>query len=225
MFRRLFRVLLTAAVLLLLSGGFTFLFLLWRINATGARDEARRADAIVVLGARVTPDGQAGADLSVRTRHGVELFQRGLAPYFVCTGGVHDDRLSAAAVACRLAVSQGVPEDKILLADGSSTTQEDAARTADLMYARGWSSIILVSHPLHLERARILFEAEGLSVYTSPTSTDLAVIPWESRAWLTAREAAGILWIYLADAGVPYEWTAPLNRWIYGRAAPSQAQD
>jgi len=211
MFRRLFRVLLTAAVLLLLSGGSTFVFLLWRINATGARDEAQRADAIVVLGARVTPDGQAGADLSVRTRHGVELFQRGLAPYFVCTGGVHDDRLSAAAVACRLAVSQGVPED--------------AARTADLMYARGWSSIILVSHPLHLERACILFEAEGLTVYTSPTSTDLAVIPWESRAWLTAREAAGILWIYLADAGVPYEWTAPLNRWIYGRAAPSQAQD
>jgi len=84
---------------------------------------------------------------------------------------------------------------------------------------------VLVSHPLHLERARILFEAEGLTVYTSPTSTDLAVIPWQSRAWLTAREAAGILWIYLADAGVPYEWTAPLNSWLYGRAAPSQAQD
>ena len=225
MIKRLFRALLMAVALVLLAGAATFLFLWWRINATGAHDKARPADAIVVLGALVTPDGQAGSDLRVRTQHGVDLFQRGLAPYFVCTGGVRDDRLSAAAVACRLAVSQGVPEDKVLLADGSSTTWEDAVRTADLMKANGWTSVILVSHPLHLERARILFEGEGLSVYPSPTSTDLAAIPWKTRAWLTTREAAGILWIYLADAGVPYEWTAPLNRWIYGQAAPSQAQD
>jgi len=219
MFWKLVRGLLTLLVLAVLAAVATFLFLCWRINHTGAHDEAQRADAIVVLGARVEPDGQAGPDLRVRTLHAVDLFQRGLAPYIICTGGFQDDRLSAASVGCKLATAQGVPADKILLADGSSTTREDAARTAELMAAKGWQTAILVSHPLHLERARLVFEAQGISVYPSPTSTDLSAIPWKTRAWLTIREAAGILWIYLEDGGLPYKWTEPLNRWIYGRAA------
>ena len=122
---------------MVLAGALTFLFIGWQINHTGARDEAQQADAIVILGARVEPNGQAGPDLRARTLHAVSLFQRGLAPYVICTGGYDNDRLSAAAVACDLAVSQGVPADKVLLADGSMTTREDAARAADLMAAHG----------------------------------------------------------------------------------------
>jgi len=219
MFWKLIRGLLTLLVLALLAAVATFFFLCWRINYTGVHDEAQRADAIVVLGARVDPDGQAGPDLRVRTLHAVDLFQRGLAPYIICTGGFQDDRLSAASVGCRLAAAQGVPADKTLLADGSSTTREDAARTAELLAAKGWQTAILVSHPLHLERARLFFEAQGISVYPSPTSTNLSAIPWKTRALLTIREAAGILWLYLEDGGAPDIWTEPLNRWIYGRAA------
>ncbi len=223
MIRRLFRALLTLTALVLLAGAGTFLYLAWRINRTGAADRAQRADAIVVLGARVEADGQPGPDLRVRTQHAVDLFQRGLAPYLICTGGYRDDRLSAASVACDLAVSQGVPAEKILLADGSMTTREDAARAADLMAAHGWRTANLVSHPLHLERARRLFEGEGITVYPSPTSTDLAAIPWKTRLWLTAREAVGIAWIGLEDLGVPYEWTLPLSRLVYG-SSPSPSQ-
>ncbi|NIV30768.1 MAG: YdcF family protein, partial [Anaerolineae bacterium] len=64
----------------------TFLYIGLRINLTGARDRAQPADAIVILGARVQPNGQPGPDLAERTRHGVRLFQRGLAPYLICTG-------------------------------------------------------------------------------------------------------------------------------------------
>ena len=223
MFRRLVRALLTLGVLVLLAGAGTFLYLGWRINHTGARDLAQQADAIVVLGARVEPDGQPGPDLRARTLHAVDLFQRGLAPYLICTGGYQGDPLSAAAVACDLAVAQGVPGEKVLLADGSMTTREDAASADQLMAAHGWQTAILVSHPLHLERVRLLFEGQGITVYPSPTSTDLAAIPWPSRAWLTAREAAGIVWIGLEEIGVPYDWTLPLSRWIYGpRATPGE---
>jgi uncharacterized SAM-binding protein YcdF (DUF218 family) len=216
MFRRLFRVLLVLSTLVVLAGAITFLYLGWQINRTGAKDQARPADAIVILGARVTSDGQPGPDLWVRTMHAVDLFQRGLAPYLICTGGYHDDQLSAAAVARDLAVSQGVPVDKVLLADDSMTTREDAAAARDLIVAQGWQRAILVSHPLHLERARFLFEGEGLVVYPSPTSTDLDAIPWRTRTWLTAREAVGIVWIILDEVGVPYEWTVQLSQWVYG---------
>jgi uncharacterized SAM-binding protein YcdF (DUF218 family) len=219
MLRRLVRGLLTLVALLLLAGVMLFLYIGWRINHTGAQDQAQRADAIVILGARVDSDGGPGPDLRVRTLHAVRLFQRGLAPYIICTGGQRGDRLSAAAVACNLAISQGVPPEKVFLADGSMTTREDATNARDMMLAHGWQRAILVSHPLHLERARLLFETEGVAVYPSPTNTDLATIPWRTRAWLTVREAAGILWTGLEDLGVPYGWTAPLSRWVYGPLA------
>jgi len=156
--------------------------------------------------------------------HAVRLFQRGLAPYIICTGGYSGDRLSAAAVACDLAVAQGVPADKVLLAEGSMTTREDAASARDLMLPRGWQTAILVSHPLHLERARISFEGEGLTVYPSPTNTELSSIPWKTRIWLTAREAVGIVWIGLDELGVPYDWTVPLSRWVYGPLVPLEEE-
>jgi uncharacterized SAM-binding protein YcdF (DUF218 family) len=96
------------------------------------------------------------------------------------------------------------------------TTSEDAASARDLMLERDWETLILVSHPLHLERARLLFEGQGATVYPSPTNSDLTTIPWRTRAWLTAREAVGIVWIGLEAIGVPYEWTHPLSRWVYG---------
>jgi uncharacterized SAM-binding protein YcdF (DUF218 family) len=216
MLRRAIRVLLTLVLLVVLAGALTFLYIGVRINLTGARDRAQQADAIVILGALVEADGQPGPDLVERTLHGVRLFQRGLAPYVICTGGYAGDRLSAAAVACDLAVSQGVPQSKVLLAEGSMTTREDATTARDLMLSRGWQTAILVSHPLHLERARIFFESEGLTVYPSPTNTDLSTIDWETRAWLTAREVVGIVWVALEELGVPYDWTLPLSRWVYG---------
>ncbi len=215
MLRGLVRSLLALVVLVIAAGTITFLYIGWRINWTGARDRAQQADAIVILGARVEPDGQPGPDLAVRTLHAVSLFQRGLAPYVICTGGYANDRLSAAAVACSLAVSKGVPAEKVLMADGSMTTREDASSARDIMLANGWQTAILVSHPLHLERARLLFEGQGVTVYPSPTNTELTTIPPRTRLWLTAREAVGIVWIGLDELGVPSDWTAPLSRWLY----------
>ncbi len=220
MLRRLVRALLTLVLLVLLAGALTFLYIGLRVNLTGSRDRAQQADAIVILGALVEPDGEPGPDLVERTIHAVRLFQRGLAPYIICTGGYSGDRLSAAAVACDLAVAQGVPAEKVLLADGSMTTREDAASARDLMLSRGWQTAILVSHPLHLERSRLSFEYEGLTVYPSPTNTELSSIPWQTRVWLTAREAVGIVWIGLDELGVPYDWTVPLSRWVYEPLTP-----
>jgi uncharacterized SAM-binding protein YcdF (DUF218 family) len=219
MLRRLTRAVLTGMALLLLASTVSFLFLLWQINRTGARDQAQPADAIIVLGARVEQNGQPGPDLRARTLHGVRLFKQGLAPYLICTGGFRNDRLSAASVARNLAVHQGVPAERVLLADGSMTTEEDALSTRQLADAHRLQTAILVSHPLHLERARLLFEEQGITVYPSPTSTDLDAIPWLPRAWLSIREAVGILWLGLEALGVPYDWTERLSHWVYGAAA------
>jgi uncharacterized SAM-binding protein YcdF (DUF218 family) len=103
------------------------------------------------------------------------------------------------------------------------TTREDAASVGELMLSRGWKTAILVSHPLHLERARLLFLGQGLTVYTSPTNTNLASIPMRERVWLTSREAGGIVWASLEAAGLPAEWTAILSPYVYGSPGPEEA--
>ncbi|HRI57895.1 MAG TPA: YdcF family protein, partial [Anaerolineae bacterium] len=73
------------------------------------------------------------------------------------------------------------------------TTRDEAAVVSELMQANGWQTAIVVSHPLHLYRARWLFRREGLDVLTSPTNTDLGRIAPPLRAWYTLREAGGVL--------------------------------
>jgi uncharacterized SAM-binding protein YcdF (DUF218 family) len=215
MIRWLLRGALIVSLLMVVAVAITFLYIAWRVNDTGLHDRAQEADAIVVLGALVTQHGAPGPDLRVRTLHAVDLYQQGLAPYLICTGGYRGDRLSAAAVARDLAVAMGVPPEQVLLAEDSMTTREDAVSAGELMLTRGWNSAILVSHPLHLERARLLFLSQGLTVYPSPTNTHLDSIPVRERIRLTSREAMGIIWASLEAVGLPDEWTAILSAYVY----------
>src|SRR5262245_14466127 len=45
------------------------------------------SDAIVVLGAWISPSGTLSSESLRRTNHGIELYQRGLAPTLVILGG------------------------------------------------------------------------------------------------------------------------------------------
>ncbi|MBE2234318.1 MAG: YdcF family protein [Anaerolinea sp.] len=168
----------------------------WQINRLGSQDRAQPADVIVILGARVEPDGSPSSDLLSRTYHAMDLYNAGLAPTVICAGGAGGDRLAAGAVACRFAVQElGLPAERGLVVQESDawTTRDEAAVVSELMQANGWQTAIVVSHPLHLYRARWLFRREGLDVLTSPTNTDLGRIAPPLRAWYTLREAGGVL--------------------------------
>jgi uncharacterized SAM-binding protein YcdF (DUF218 family) len=204
---------LTVSVGLICITGFAVLCL--NIDYFGRRDLAQPADAIVVLGAKVQPNGQPGPDLKARTEHAVDLYRLGMAPRLICTGGVEKDALSAAAVCRGLAIGLGTPDAAVVLADGSANTSEDAERVAAVMVDHGWHSAIVVSHPLHLYRAKLFFEQEGVIVYTSPTTTNLGDIDLRLRGYYMIREGAGIIWPYLEHAGLPAEWTAALQEWVY----------
>jgi len=201
-----------------------FLALCAAVNLYGLWDQAAPADAIVTLGARVLADGSPGPDLTSRTTHSANLFRAGFAPYLICTGGFAGDRSSAAAVSRNLAVQLGVPADRILLAEDSMSTQEDAEQVARIMHERQWTSAIVVSHPLHLLRARILFRREGIHVMTSPTPLEPGETSLETRAYYTIREALGII-----AALLPKDWAGLLpgaSTRIHGHtgALPSRAE-
>jgi len=207
----------------LFAGGLAVLILLalallaWQVDRLGRRDDARAADAIIVLGARVEADGRPGSDLTSRTYHAVDLWQAGYAPAIICTGGYRNEPLSAANVCRRFAIELGVPADRVQVADGTSNTVEDAAAAARVMADYGWRQAILVSHPLHLYRARWLFQEAGVDVVTSPTTTDTGRIFPPLRAWYALRESGAILLTVLDRWGwLPAEWTAKIQAWSYG---------
>ena len=111
-------------------------------------DPLQPADAIVAL------SGDTGA----RTATAVDLWKRQLAPLIIFAGSAVDPAsVSSAEIMKREAIALGVPPAAILIEPESATTEENAARVAELMSARGLRSAILVTSPYHQRRAADLF--------------------------------------------------------------------
>jgi len=129
----------------------------------------RPADAIVVLGYGPPVDkaGQPVDELVRRVEKGVELFQQGLAPVLIMTGGNTYQDYYESAVMKEAAVSRGVPADAVVEEREAMDTIGNARYSAALVRARGGKGAIIVSSPYHLKRAKKLFDAAGLEIQTA----------------------------------------------------------
>ncbi len=152
------------------------LFVLWVISATAvliwaSRDEARPAQAIVVLGAAQYA-GKPSPVLRARLDHALDLWNRHLASFLILTGGTGaGDTTSEAAVGRTYARKRGVPDSAILVENEGRTTSESMRAVAGMLEVRGLQTALLVSDPFHMLRLRILARRFGFTPYTSPTQT------------------------------------------------------
>ncbi len=166
------------------------------LDAYGLQDRVQPAGAIVILGARVLPGGRPGPALTRRTRHAVALYQRGLAPLIVCSGGLGENAPTEAEAACGLAASLGVPPAALRLEDRAHSTEENGLYTVALGQANGFTTVILVTDGYHLYRANLLFQAAGLRPYASPAQVTAGpMAPLERYGRLT-RELVALAWYY-----------------------------
>ncbi len=154
------------------------LTLLWLIGVAahvlvvGGRDDAGRADVIIVLGAAAY-DARPSPVFEERIRHGIELYQRGLAPMLIFTGGYGGSaaRFSESQVARRYALRQDVPDDAILIESVSRTTRDNLREARRLMQDHDLHRAIVVSDPLHMARALRMAREEGIDAMGSATPT------------------------------------------------------
>jgi uncharacterized SAM-binding protein YcdF (DUF218 family) len=152
------------------------------ILVVGARDEARPAAAIVVLGA-AQYGGHPSPVLKARLDHAVDLWKQGLAPMLIVTGGRGDgDTTSEAAVSRNYARAHGVPDSAIALERYGRTTSESMHGVAEYLAGRDDRSVILVSDPFHMLRLAIVARRLGLTSYGSPTRTS-PITANPSRRW------------------------------------------
>ncbi len=118
------------------------------------------AGVIVVLGARLTPGGTAGAALERRLRHGAALFRAGRGARMLVTGGPAGASVREADVMAGLLVALGVPAAVILREDQARDTWENARFCAPLV--RGQGPVVIVTDRYHLPRAWLAFRLAGV---------------------------------------------------------------
>jgi uncharacterized SAM-binding protein YcdF (DUF218 family) len=170
-----------------LTVAFVAVFALWVISATAvliwaSRDEARPAQAIVVLGAAQYA-GKPSPVLRARLDHALELWNRHLAALLILTGGTGSgDTTSEAAVGRTYARKHGVPDSAILVENEGRTTSESMRAVAGMLEVRGLQTALLVSDPFHMLRLRILARRFGFTPYTSPTRTS-PISPNREERW------------------------------------------
>ncbi|HZT66073.1 MAG TPA: YdcF family protein [Acidimicrobiales bacterium] len=142
-----------------------------QVYAASRHDDARPAQAIVVLGA-AEYNGCPSADLAARLDHAVSLWQRGDAPVLVVTGGKQPGDLFTEAQASAAYVERrGVPEADVLSAVGGSNSWQSLAEAAAVLKKRGDRRVILVSDPFHSARIAAIAHELGLQPLVSPTRT------------------------------------------------------
>jgi uncharacterized SAM-binding protein YcdF (DUF218 family) len=174
----------------------------YRIWDQGTRDERRPASAIVVMGA-AQYDGRPSPVFAARIDHAIELFQDGIAPSLIVTGGkAEGDRTTEAASARAYAIARGVPAAAILVEDDSRTTLESIRGVASLMAEHDMASAIFVSDPTHMLRVLRMADDAGIDGFGSPTTT--SPVEREPVAHLDAvAHELGALAVYLLTGTSP----------------------
>lgn len=183
------RLVLAAVALVAIYLSVTFVQV-WR---AARHDGARPSDAIVVLGA-AQYDGRPSPVLAARLDHALGLYEDGIAPVIVVTGGRQEgDRFTEATAAATYLHEHGVPDDAILRETTGRSSWESLAASARFLVERDLTRVVLVSDPYHAARIDAIASEVGLDASVSPTRTSpiRGGAEWRRFASETVRVAAG----------------------------------
>ena len=136
----------------------------------------RDFDYVIIHGAGIKKDGTVTKLLADRCDKAIEIYRKDpTSPYLVPSGGQGSDEVCSEAEAMRkYLVSQGIPEDKILLENKSKTTMENVTFSKNLIEKRpGRKYTALVTSNYHIYRAmryakRAQLKAVGIGSRVAP---------------------------------------------------------
>jgi len=156
--------------------------------------ELHPANAIVVFGA-AEYSGHPSPVYRARLDHAFDLYQEGLAPVVITTGGSGGDpSYNEGQVGHDYLMHRGIPEPNLIAETQGSDTAESARRVGVIMRANHMSSCVAVSDEYHVFRIRKLLEHEGVAVYVAPRPDSRPHEAWQ-RALAVLREATSyLLW-------------------------------
>ena len=134
----------------------------------GGRDETRRADAIVVFGAAEYA-GRPSPVYRARLDHAYDLFERGIAPMVITTGGAGAyPKFNEGGVGRDYLSRRGIPDRSLIAETQSEDTAESAQRVSAILRANSMQTVVAVSDAYHIFRIKRLMWRYGIVVYGSP---------------------------------------------------------
>jgi uncharacterized SAM-binding protein YcdF (DUF218 family) len=162
-------------------------------------EEARPADVIIVLGA-AEYRGRPSPVLQARLNHALSLYQKGLAPYLLTTGGSGGDPVYTEGEVGRAYLTRrGVPSEAILVEPEGATTAQSLEGAAEIMLRMNLHSCIVVSDGYHIYRIKSFLQNRNIQVFGSPR-------PGARKAKLTQQH-----WLYFRQAVAFMLWKLGIN--------------
>lgn len=127
-----------------------------------------KADAILVLGA-AQYNGQPSKVLQERLDHALELFQRGVAPVIIVTGGNQPgDKTTEASASADYLIERGVDDSKILREVHGNSTYDSLLDTSAFAKDRNIKRVVIVTDGFHELRSNLIADDLGLDPISSP---------------------------------------------------------
>jgi uncharacterized SAM-binding protein YcdF (DUF218 family) len=174
-------------------------FRVWQVARV---DDRPQADAVVVLGA-AQYDGTPSSIFAARLRHAEALYEDGIAPRIVTTGGSRSgDSTTEAEAGRQYLISRGVPARDVVAVGQGGDTLGSLQAVAQRAERDGWDTALIVSDPWHSLRARTMARDSGLTAWTSPTRSGPVVQTRETQARYIVRETAALLFYRLTHSSV-----------------------
>jgi uncharacterized SAM-binding protein YcdF (DUF218 family) len=162
------------------------------IIGAASRQEIHPADAIVVFGA-AEYSGRPSPVYRARLDHAFDLFQQGVAPVVITTGGAAaDPSFSEGGVGHDYLMHRGIPDSNLIAETQGSDTAQSAHRIGVIMRTNHMHSCVAVSDAYHVFRIRKLLEHEGIEVYVSPRPDSRPRSLWQ-RVEAVLREAVSYM--------------------------------
>lgn len=199
------RFVLACALALITAAAVLFLSPLYQVLAIPllVSDPVAGADAIVVLGGGVNPQGDPSPSTTERVLYGVGLWKEGFSPTLLLSTG-SPNGVSEARAMRRVALALGVPDEAILLEDRSVNTHQNVRFVDEIFRERGWKRSIVVSSPYHMRRIWLVRQkvSRDLETLYAPVRPSEFHRPrgWSHQfrcAWTVLHEYAGIIWYRL----------------------------
>ena len=151
-----------------------------------------KADCIVVFAGGVGESGKAGQGYEERVHYAAQLYNRGFAKHMIFSSGykyVYEEP----TIMKTLALSEGVPQEAIILEDKARNTYENVKFTKKILDGQKWNKVLLVSSPYHMLRVSLVVNKVApsiMAIYTPITESDFYKHKGEGKAKIFLKQVS-----------------------------------
>lgn len=139
------------------------------------------ADAIIVLGASVYPDGTPSGILQDRLDDGIALYFAGAAPKIIMSGDNGTESYNECWAMKQYAISQGVPSEDVFCDHAGFSTYETMYRARHVF---GADRVVIATQTYHLYRA--VYDAQRVGMEAIGVPSDYG--EYANQSWYDIRE-------------------------------------